>query len=190
MRCLPRSTRIVLCSGPEEGSFGEGHKDEPVYQSSKLPALHQRHSAGLSDAAKGRAQERYLRVSSTILIDMVFPICVVGLCVWFYHYMRRSGVENPPFVRLFILIASFASIIWFALSFFFASSGAAEYVVAPVLFIASPLIIVIAFLSFVQRKESGLHKAAYLASISYGFAFVFLISLLSTRCPPHRGGPP
>lgn len=127
---------------------------------------------------------------STILIDIVFPIAVLGLCVWFYRYMGRSGVEKPPYVRLFILIASFASIIWFALSFFFASSGAAEYVVAPVLFIASPLIIVIAFLSFAQRKESHLHKVAYVASIYYVFAFLFLIYLISTRCPPYTGGPP
>ena len=127
---------------------------------------------------------------STILIDIVFPVAVLGLFVWFYRYMRRSEVEKPPYVRLFILIASFAGIIWFTLSFFFVSSGAAEYVVAPLIFVASPLIIVSALLSFGQRKESGLHRLAYIVSICYAFAFVFLICLVSTRCPPYTGGPP
>ena len=58
MRCLPRSARIIFWFRREKSSDGEGRKDEPVYRSSKLPALHQRHGASLSEAARGRAEER------------------------------------------------------------------------------------------------------------------------------------
>ena len=127
---------------------------------------------------------------STVLIDIVFPITVLGACIWLYRYMRRSGVEKPPYLRLFILIASYASIIWFTLGFYFTSTGVSEYTIAPLIFIVSPLIIVIAFLSYAQKKESTFHRVAYVTSIYYVFAFVMLIYLLSSRCPPYRGGPP
>ena len=102
------------------------------------------------------------------LIHLVVPAAGV---LWYLSIVRRmknQQIKDPPVISLFIIFATWGSLLILVLtSFFWYWSGMATLGFAYLVLLAPIVMSVLAVRMFLRRKISRFHRGAFLASVAY-----------------------
>jgi len=102
------------------------------------------------------------------LIHILVPAAGVGLFLWLVSRMFERQIENPPVFSLFIIFATWGSLLVLILTrFFWYWSGMSTLGLLYLVFLAPVVMFAIAVRCYLERKLSRFHFGALVASISY-----------------------
>jgi hypothetical protein len=102
------------------------------------------------------------------LIHGLVPLAGVALYLWLVSRMRERQIENPPELSIFIIFATWGSLLVLILTrFFWYWSGMATLGLLYLVFLAPIVMFALAVRCYLERKLSRFHMGALLASISY-----------------------
>jgi hypothetical protein len=102
------------------------------------------------------------------LIHVLVPAAGVVLFFWLVSRMFERQIENPPVFSLFIIFATWGSLLVLILTrFFLYWSGMSTVGLLYLVFLAPIVMFAIAVRCYLERKLSRFHMGALVASISY-----------------------
>ena len=102
------------------------------------------------------------------LIHLVVPSAGALLYLAIVVSMLKRQIKSPPIVSLFIIFATWGSLLILILTrFFWYWSGMATLGFAYLIFVAPFVMLIIAIASHLKRGLSRFHRAAFVASVSY-----------------------
>lgn len=102
------------------------------------------------------------------MIHVLVPAAGVVLFFWLVSRMFERQIENPPVFSLFIIFATWGSLLVLILTrFFLYWSGMSTVGLLYLVFLAPIVMFAIAVRCYLERKLSRFHMGALVASISY-----------------------
>lgn len=109
-----------------------------------------------------------MEIVKAVLIHLAVPAAGLQWFLWLREDMREEQIECPPVSELFIIFATYGGLLMIALTkLFWYWSGMASLGLAYLLFIAPPVMLIMAWRLYPLRELSRYHKAALVACVSY-----------------------
>ena len=109
-----------------------------------------------------------MEVLRAVLIHLVVPGAGALLYLSIVRRMLDQQIKDPPVISLFIIFATWGSLLVLVLTrFFWYWSGMATLGLAYLVFLAPIAMGVIAVRIYLDRKLSRFHKGAFVASVAY-----------------------
>jgi hypothetical protein len=109
-----------------------------------------------------------MEVVRAILINLVLPLAGLQIFIWLRNSIRAAGIERPPIISLFIIIATYGGWIMVVLTLLFWHwSGMALFGLIYLVFVAPIVLTVLAVMLYRQRGLSRYHLGLFIASSIY-----------------------
>jgi hypothetical protein len=104
----------------------------------------------------------------TILVNLVLPLAGFQIFIWLRNRIRAAGIERPPIIRLFVILATYGGCVMVILTrLFWYWSGMAILGLIYLIFIAPIVMTVFAVTLYRQRGLSRYHLGLFIASSMY-----------------------
>ena len=123
-----------------------------------------------------------MELLKAVLIHLALPLIGVWLYLSLAGKMLHEPIRKPPVISFFLIFATWGSLAVLVLtSFFWYWSGMATLGLAYLILVAPFAMVTIAIFSYLNRRLSRFHRAAFIASLSY-VPIIVLVIVGSRRC--------